>query len=88
MQELNRQMMTLPELRELEEIIRFEGMTKHQMAMALRGVFHNGHAIVPYFDDQDMRDPLGQQQVGRIADDQHNVVISQHGGSSGYPYGM
>lgn len=37
--------------------IRFEGMTKHQMAMALRGVFHNGHAIVPYFDDQDMRDP-------------------------------
>ncbi|WFC43188.1 hypothetical protein [Pseudoxanthomonas sp. SE1] len=37
--------------------IRFEGMVKHQMAMALRGVFHNGHAIVPYFDDQDMRDP-------------------------------
>lgn len=36
--------------------LRFEGMTKHQMAMALRGVFHNGHAIVPYFDDQDMHD--------------------------------
>lgn len=37
--------------------MRFEGMVKHQMAMALRGVFHQGHAIVPYFDDQDMRDP-------------------------------
>lgn len=37
--------------------LRFEGMTKHQMAMALRGVFHNGHAIVPYFDDQDMHNP-------------------------------
>ncbi len=37
--------------------IRFEGMTKHQMAQALRGVFHNGHAVIPYFDDQDMRDP-------------------------------
>lgn len=37
--------------------LRFEGLTKHQMAMALRGVFHQGHAIVPYFDDQDMRDP-------------------------------
>lgn len=37
--------------------IRFEGMTKHQMAMALKGVFHEGHAVVPYFDDQDMGDP-------------------------------
>lgn len=37
--------------------LRFEGMTKHQMAMALRAVFHQGHAIVPYFDDQDMHDP-------------------------------
>jgi hypothetical protein len=37
--------------------IRFEGMTKHQMAQALRALFHGGHAVIPYFDDQDMRDP-------------------------------
>jgi len=37
--------------------IRFEGMVKHQMAMALRTVIHQEHAIIPYFDDQDMRDP-------------------------------
>jgi len=37
--------------------MRFEGMTKHQMATALRSVFHGGHAVLPYFDDQDMRDP-------------------------------
>ncbi len=37
--------------------IRFEGMVKHQMAMALRTVVHQEHAIIPYFDDQDMRDP-------------------------------
>lgn len=37
--------------------LRFEGMTKHQMATALRAVFHGGHAVVPYFDDRDLRDP-------------------------------
>lgn len=37
--------------------IRFEGMTKHQMAMAVRSVFHNGHAAMPYIDDHDPDDP-------------------------------
>ncbi|MGR8932105.1 MAG: hypothetical protein ACU836_15850 [Gammaproteobacteria bacterium] len=37
--------------------IRFEGMTKHSMAQALRSVFHNKQAAIPYFDDQDMSDP-------------------------------
>lgn len=37
--------------------LRFEGMTKHQMAMAMRALFHGGHAVIPYFDDQDVRDP-------------------------------
>ncbi|HLP97478.1 MAG TPA: hypothetical protein VK149_03435 [Sideroxyarcus sp.] len=31
--------------------IRFEGMTKHSMATALRAAFHNGNAAIPYFDD-------------------------------------
>lgn len=31
--------------------IRFEGMVKHQMARALRGLFHNGQAAIPYLDD-------------------------------------
>ena len=31
--------------------IRFEGMVKHSMASALRSVFHNGQAAIPYFDD-------------------------------------
>lgn len=34
----------------------FEGQVKHQMAQALRAVFHNGHAAIPYFDDQDPTD--------------------------------
>lgn len=36
--------------------LRFEGMTKHQMATLLRGVFHNGYAVIPYVDDRNMRD--------------------------------
>ena len=35
----------------------FEGQTKHQMAQALRSIFHNGHAAIPYIDDQDPLDP-------------------------------
>jgi hypothetical protein len=34
--------------------IRFEGMVKHQMAAAVRSIFNNGHAAIPYFDDQDL----------------------------------
>jgi len=37
--------------------LRFEGMVKHQMAMALRTLFQTDHAVIPYVDDQDMRDP-------------------------------
>ena len=33
--------------------IRFDGMAKHQMAQTLRRVFHEGRAVLPYFDDQD-----------------------------------
>lgn len=33
--------------------IRFQGMTKHAMASALRSVFHNGRAAMPFFDDDD-----------------------------------
>lgn len=31
--------------------LRFEGMTKHSMATAVRAAFHNGNAAVPYVDD-------------------------------------
>lgn len=37
--------------------IRFEGMVKHSMASALRGVFHNLQAAVPYLDDERPDDP-------------------------------
>ena len=37
--------------------MRFEGMVKHQMAQAVRQVFHNGHAAVPYTDDLKEDDP-------------------------------
>lgn len=37
--------------------IRFEGMTKHQMAQAVRSAYHNGKTAVPYFDDQDLNQP-------------------------------
>lgn len=33
--------------------LRFEGMTKHSMAQALRSIFHNRNAAIPYFDDFD-----------------------------------
>lgn len=33
--------------------IRFQGMTKHAMASALRSAFHGGRAALPYFDDDD-----------------------------------
>jgi len=36
--------------------MRFEGMVKHQMAQAVRGIFHNGHAACPYTDDLDDKD--------------------------------
>jgi len=36
--------------------IRFEGMTKHSMAQALRSIFHNKQAAIPYFDDQNPND--------------------------------
>lgn len=38
--------------------LRFEGMVKHSMAQALRAVFHNGQAAIPYLDDRDLTDPL------------------------------
>ncbi len=37
--------------------LRFEGMTKHQMAQAVRNNFHTGHAAVPYIDDLNVNDP-------------------------------
>lgn len=37
--------------------IRFEGMTKHSMAVALRNVFQNNNAAIPYLDDLDVMDP-------------------------------
>jgi hypothetical protein len=33
--------------------IRFQGMTKHAMASALRSIYHNGRAALPYFDEDD-----------------------------------
>lgn len=38
--------------------MRFDGMAKHQMADALRNVFHRKRAIFPYFDDSDSSDSL------------------------------
>ncbi len=37
--------------------LRFEGMTKHSMATAVRSIFHNGQAALPYLDDFDLADP-------------------------------
>ncbi len=37
--------------------IRFEGMTKHSMAQAVRATFHNGHAAIPYYEDREFSDP-------------------------------
>lgn len=37
--------------------LRFEGMTKHQMAQAVRSLFHRGHAAIPYYEDHDYHDP-------------------------------
>lgn len=37
--------------------MRFEGMTKHQMAQAMRSLFHNGRAALPMIDSDDVMDP-------------------------------
>jgi hypothetical protein len=37
--------------------IRFEGMTKHGMFQALRAMFHNGQAALPYIEDYNLEDP-------------------------------
>ena len=36
--------------------MRFEGMSKHQMAQAVRSSYHNGQAALPYIDDHDLND--------------------------------
>lgn len=36
--------------------LRFEGMTKHQMAQAVRATFHNQHAAAPYVDHLSLDD--------------------------------
>lgn len=37
--------------------MRFEGMTKHQMAVCVKQLFHEGRAALPYFEDFDLLDP-------------------------------
>lgn len=37
--------------------LRFEGMTKHNMATCLRSIFSNNQAAIPYIDDQHPNDP-------------------------------
>lgn len=50
--------------------IRFEGMTKHSMATALRAAFHNGQAAIPYFDDiRDIQDDQDSAKVVVICND-------------------
>lgn len=44
--------------------IRFEGMTKHSMATALRAAFHNGQAAIPYFDDS--RDIIEAKEAANV----------------------
>lgn len=51
--------------------MRFEGMTKHQMAQALRSLFHNKRAVIPYFDKEPSSDEekdlqLFSRQVANI----------------------
>lgn len=52
--------------------IRFEGMLKHQMASALRSLFSNQRAVLPYVDDIERDDPERgdqrwfQQQLSNI----------------------
>ena len=44
--------------------IRFEGMTKHSMATALRAAFHNSQAAIPYFDDS--RDIVNAKESANV----------------------
>ncbi|MBO9493864.1 hypothetical protein J7438_07160 [Thalassotalea sp. G20_0] len=37
--------------------MRFEGMTKHQMAQAVRSAFNNGRVAIPYVEDNETIDP-------------------------------
>jgi hypothetical protein len=51
--------------------LRFEGMTKHSMAMAVRSMFHNSQAAIPFFDEFDLSAGLDDwrllvKQLGNI----------------------
>jgi hypothetical protein len=51
--------------------LRFEGMVKHQMATAVRSMFHNSQAAIPYFDEFDLAAGLADwrllvRQLGNI----------------------
>lgn len=53
--------------------IRFEGMTKHQMATALRTAFHNGNAALPYVDDKEGAE-LAEPAVADMLDLQRQIT--------------
>ncbi|MBA1148320.1 hypothetical protein H0Z60_14785 [Ectothiorhodospiraceae bacterium WFHF3C12] len=64
--------------------IRFEGMTKHQMAQAVRALFHNRHAALPYVDDLPDSDPavsdmrLLQRQLPNIKPEETKASYSSY----------
>jgi len=64
--------------------IRFEGMVKHSMAQALRSVYHNRQAVLPYIDDHDYTDPAIQdmrlliRQLSNIKPEKNKTSYSSY----------
>jgi len=64
--------------------IRFEGMVKHQMAQAVRSVFHHGQMAMPYIDDLPDSEPavvdmrLFQMQLTNIRPSETKATYSSY----------
>lgn len=64
--------------------MRFEGMVKHSMATALRSIFHNRQAAIPYIDDHDLTDPATAdmrwliRQLGNVRPEQTKVSYASY----------
>lgn len=56
--------------------IRFEGMTKHSMYSAVRSIFHNGQAAIPYVDDDGSDWATLVRQLGNIRTDKSKASYS------------
>jgi hypothetical protein len=58
--------------------LRFEGMTKHAMATALKSVIHNRQAAIPYIEDNESDDDFGTSDLRLFIRQLANIKTEQN----------